>query len=272
MTEEKTVKDLVVFLDMVGRTIIAKKVEETDSTLKVENPAVVNIVPQHVMDPNTGKPAVDPNTGQRYLDPNALSGLFGGMGVGTGAGAYDPYRMTGYGGGQVTAPDPYGGGDWERPEELSAAEVIESYRPTMEQNIAEGFAEAGNRLGQSGFGMSTSYAKALGDVERLARAQMNQRALEFGYDATKFDRDQELARQMAENAERFGAWQTHGGWGLGAQQFNVGNEMQRWALANQLGMQGNIAQNQYNLQNQQLKNQESQYQQQILASLLGGLF
>ena len=59
MTEEKVeknVKELVVFLDTIGRTIIAKKHEENDDKLIVENPAVVNIIPQQVQDPNTGQP------------------------------------------------------------------------------------------------------------------------------------------------------------------------------------------------------------------------
>jgi hypothetical protein len=53
-TEEPR-KDLVVFLDTIGRTIIAKRVGETNSTISVENPAVVNILPQQVPDPNTGQ-------------------------------------------------------------------------------------------------------------------------------------------------------------------------------------------------------------------------
>lgn len=54
MTEEKT-KNLVVFLDTIGRTIIAERIDENDISLRVQNPAVVNIVPQQVADPNTGQ-------------------------------------------------------------------------------------------------------------------------------------------------------------------------------------------------------------------------
>jgi hypothetical protein len=212
---------------------------------------------------------IDPITGMQSIDPGALMDAFGFNAGGGSATPYDPYQMTGFSPGQITPPDPYGGGDWSRPEELSAREVIESYRPTMEAEIGEGFAEAGNRLGQSGFGMSTSYAKALGDVERLARAQMNQRTLEYGYDATKFDRSQELARQMAENQEKYGGWQTHGGWQMGAQGQNVANEMQKWMLENQLGFQGHHAGQMFNLESQMM---DKQMQQQMLASLLGGMF
>ena len=54
MTESKT-KDLVVFLDTIGRTIIAERTKEDDNSLTVQNPAVVNIVPQNIPDPNTGQ-------------------------------------------------------------------------------------------------------------------------------------------------------------------------------------------------------------------------
>ena len=134
----------------------------------------------------------------------------------------------------------------------------------MEAEIGAGFAEAGNRLGQSGFAMSTPYATALGDVERLARAQMNQRGLEFQYDAGKFDAGNQMAAMMGENAERFGGWQQAGNWDMAAQQGNVGNAMQQWMLENQFGFQDQQAQNLYNQQNQQ--NQNS-----FLAQLLGGL-
>jgi hypothetical protein len=53
--DEKT-KDLVVFLDGIGRTIIAERNSEDDDNLRVSNPAVINIVPQQTVDPNTGEP------------------------------------------------------------------------------------------------------------------------------------------------------------------------------------------------------------------------
>jgi hypothetical protein len=206
--------------------------------------------------------STNPYTGQTYINPGALMGMFGGM-FGDGGG-YNPYEMTQFSGGQISAPGAYGGGDWGRPEALSAAETIEAYRPMMEEEIGQGFAQAGNRMGQSGMAMSTPYAEALGRVEDLARNKMNARALEYTYDATKFDRNQEMARQMAQNAEMFGGWQQQGAWDMAAQQGNVGNAMQQWMLENQLGFQGNQAQNQWNQQNQM-------NQQQWLAQLLGGL-
>jgi len=203
----------------------------------------------------------DPHTGMRAINPNSLMSLFGDLG---GSGEYSPYQMSEFGGGTITAPSAYGGGDWSSPHDLDAAGVIESYRPMMEENIKRGFADAAARAGRSGMAMSTPYTESLGRVEQLAQDQMNQRALEYGYDATKFDRNQALARQMAQNQEAFGAWQQAGNWDMGAQQGNVSNAMQRWMLENQLGFQGNQYENQWNQQNEQ-----NQYN--MLAALLGGL-
>ena len=55
MNDTNTTKPLIVFLDAIGRTIIAKQLKEDDSTITVENPAVVNISPQEVIDQTTGQ-------------------------------------------------------------------------------------------------------------------------------------------------------------------------------------------------------------------------
>lgn len=38
-------KDMIVFFDTVGRTIIAEKASETDASISVKNPVIVHIVP-----------------------------------------------------------------------------------------------------------------------------------------------------------------------------------------------------------------------------------
>jgi hypothetical protein len=55
MTDTKNGKDLIVFLDTIGRTIIAERLDEDDKILNVQNPAVVNIAPQQAVGPN-GEP------------------------------------------------------------------------------------------------------------------------------------------------------------------------------------------------------------------------
>ena len=205
----------------------------------------------------------DPFTGMKAIDPGAIKRMLEMMGGG--GGGYNSFTPSEYGGGDITAPAGYGGGNWDVAENVvNVHDVVEAYRPTMEANIGQGFAEARNRLGQSGFAMSTPYATALGDVERLARAQMNQRGLEFEYDAGKFDASNQMAAMMGQNAENFNAWQTGGGWDMDAQGQNAQNAFNQWMAQNQWASEDNQGQNQYN------QNQESQ-QQNWLMQLLGGM-
>jgi hypothetical protein len=198
--------------------------------------------------------------GNRMFDPNAMNQLGGG------GGGYNNFQASQFGGGGINAPGAYGGGDWDVARNVTNVnDVIESYRPTMEANIGEGFAEAGNRLGQSGFAMSTPYAQELGDVERLARGQMNQRGLEYQYNAGQFDASNEMAAMMAQNAEKFGGWQQSGNWDMAAQGQNEQNAFNEWMATNQWGFQDNQGQNQWNQQNQY-------NQQQMLMNLMGGMF
>ena len=206
----------------------------------------------------------DPITGMKSINPDAIKKLLASFGGG-GGGGYESYTPSEYGGAPITAPEAYGGGDWDVAKNVvNVHDVIESYRPTMEAEIAAGFANAGNRLGQSGFAMSTPYAGKLGEVEALARAKMNQRGLEFEYDAGKFDAGNQMATMMAKNAEALRAWETSGGWDMGAQSQNAQNAFNQWMAQNQWGFQDNQGQNAWN------QNQQNQ-QQQWLAALLGGL-
>jgi hypothetical protein len=215
--------------------------------------------------PFSGAVSWTDNMGNQMYDPSAMMNAFG-MGGGGSGGGYQSYSPSDFQGGQITAPGAYGGGNWDPSQNpTSLHDLIESYRPTMEAEIGAGFAEAGSRLGQSGFAMSTPYANELGDVERLARGQMNQRALEYQFGAGQFDRQQDLARQLAQNQEMYGGWQTQGGWDMQAQGQNAQNAFNEWMAQNQWGFQDNQGQNQYN------QNQEQQ-QQMMLMSLMGGMF
>lgn len=51
-------KNLVVFQDSVQRTIIGEQIEETDTTLVIKNPVVVNITPQYQNGQPTGQMAL----------------------------------------------------------------------------------------------------------------------------------------------------------------------------------------------------------------------
>jgi hypothetical protein len=54
MTTENTNKPLTVILDPIGRTILGVKVESNDSTIALENPVILHIVPAD----NQGKMSV----------------------------------------------------------------------------------------------------------------------------------------------------------------------------------------------------------------------
>ena len=206
----------------------------------------------------------DPGTGQKYINTGLLMDQFGNNG--NKGGGYENYQMTDYAGNPVNAPGAYGGGDWSVPDKINVADVIESYRPTMEAEIGAGFAEAGGRLGQSGWAMSTPYAQQLGDVERLARAQMNQRALEYQYQAAEQDAARQMERMMAENQEKFQSWAQSGNWDLQSQLANSSNALQQWMLENNIGSQDIWNQNNWN-QNQQ--SMDANNQQMLLQSILG---
>ena len=206
----------------------------------------------------------DPNTGNSMIDPKLLMSQFGFGGQGQGGG-YQSFDPSAFEGGQMQAPGAYGGGDWDVPKNVvNVHDVIQSYRPQMEAEIGAGFAQAGNRLGQSGFAMSTPYAQKLGEVEDLARNKMNQRGLEYEYNAGQFDAGNQMQAMMGKNAEQLAAWQQSGNWDMASQAQNLQNQMQQWMAQNQWGFQDNQGQNQWNQQQQQS-------QQSFLANLLGGL-
>ena len=93
---------------------------------------------------------------------------------------------------------------------------------------------------------------------------MNQRGLEFQYNAGQFDAGNQMRAMEGQNQELYSAWQQGGNWDMQAQQGNMGNAMQQWMMENQYGFADNQGQNQWNQQN-------DQNQQQMLAQLLGGL-
>ena len=216
--------------------------------------------------PFSGAVSWQDNQGNQFYDPSAMMSAFGMNQGGGGGGGYQSFSPSEYSGANITAPGAYSGGNWDPSQNpTSLHDVIESYRPTMEAEIGAGFAEAGSRLGQSGFAMSTPYANELGDVENLARGQMNQRALEYQFGAGQFDREQALARQMAQNAEQYNSWQQSGNWNMDAQGQNNQNDFNKWMAENQWGFQDNQGQNDYN------QNQQDQYLQ-MLMSMMGGMF
>jgi hypothetical protein len=162
-------------------------------------------------------------TGDKNINLAALQGLGGGFNEWEGGGYEDQ--------------DP-----WEQmmldPGNMIDTEgVIESYRPRMEEEIARGFANAGNRMGQSGFAMSTPYAEALGGVERSALDDFTNTAMRYKYDAAKSQKADEMQAGMFNIGKNYDAWAQGGQWGHEAGLADEQNRFGAWQTENQWNQQ-----------------------------------
>ena len=132
-------------------------------------------------------------------------------------------------------PDEYGGynyklpGNWDPsnydiPElKTSPWDVVESLRPLLNEQVSKGFGEAAQRFGASGGGggggllRGTPYARALGDVERGALADLNREVVTTQYDASKLQAQMEQAQRENALNRALEAWGQMGGWQMGNQ-------------------------------------------------------
>lgn len=211
----------------------------------------------------------DPTTGDVYMDPSFMMNQFdigGGVGnVGIGNLEYQGYE------GQYEGPAP-----WDQMMANAGAvtdtdAVIESYRPLMEEEIGRGFADAGARMGQSGFAMSTPYANELGQVERSALDDFTRTALGYKYGAAESQAGREMEAQLANAANNL-QMQT----ALSGQQHQGAMQNQLLDFYSQTGINDfNLAQGgmqlQADLANQQAGMQNNQFMQGIMAQLMGGM-
>jgi len=184
--------------------------------------------------------SIDPVTGQVRYDTSGLSGMFSGLG---GAG-FKPWE----GGGEYEAPAPWEQMMIDPGQMIDTGAVVESFRPRMQEEIARGFAEAGNRAGQSGFAMSTPYMERLGGVERKATNDMNNILAQYGYGAAEAQAARQMQAAQANAANNLAAWQTGGQWqhehGLADlnNQFGAWQAENNWNQNNQQFMQSLMAQ------------------------------
>jgi hypothetical protein len=209
------------------------------------------------IDPNTGIQMSNPWVGARTA--RSLMSMFG---MGGSGGGFDPqqYELTEYSGPQITAPGAYGGFNYDTiGSGVDPAEVIAAQEYRLQEAMEGDMARAGGRAGQSGFAMSTPYANQLGEAARKASQDRNAITMQYQYDAAQQQAQRDLAQQLQAAQQDFGGWQTQGGWDMSAQMANQNQALQQWMLQNQMGM-GNV-----DMQNQNM-------QQQMLASILGGLF
>ncbi len=194
---------------------------------------------------------------------------FGGPGNGWGGG--NP-EMRGYGGGEYEAPGKWGGGTFEAPQSsFDASQMVERMEPILQRQREQGFAEVGDRFGQSGFAMSTPYAQQLGDVERNLQENLAKEAwgVQANLDQQRANRD--LTAQQNEWNRRVGAWGQHGGWQNQGELAGMGQDMQQWQ------QQGNWDQQNANRdfagwqQQQQNNMQQQAMMQSLMPMLMGGM-
>jgi hypothetical protein len=175
-----------------------------------------------------------PQVAQPQVNWGQLAGMFGGSGP-----AMPKAPEWSY-----TAPEEYTPYEFETAGMVDPSGVMKSMDPYFQEQRERGFAEAAARMGPSSRGMtaSTPYSEALGGVARRSSEDINRIAAEYQYKAAEEAAARQLQQQLAQQQEKFGAWQT----GAGMQQQA---EMGR----NQFGL---------DLYGGQLQAQGQQYQQQ----------
>ena len=195
---------------------------------------------------------------------------FGWGGPGGGWGGGNP-EMRQFQGGDYQAPEKWGGGTFDAPQSsFDASQMVERMEPILQRQREQGFAEVGDRFGQSGFAMSTPYAQQLGDVERNLQENLAKEAwgVQAQLDQERANRD--LTAQQNEWNRRVGAWGQHGGWEHGGQLAGMGQDMAQWQ------QQGNWDQANANRdfagwqQQQQNNMQQQQMMQSLMPMLMGG--
>ena len=211
---------------------------------------------------------VDPTTGLRAIDPSmikSLMGQFGLSGSGSGGG-YQSFTPSEYTPAEINTPAAYGGFDYDTiGSGIDPGAVIAAQEYKLQEAMEGDMARAGGRLGQSGMAMSTPYANSLGESARKASQDRNALTMQYQYDAAQQQAARDLAQQLQAAQQDFGAWQQGGNWDMQSQMFGAQNAFDAWLAENTFGMQNNQGQNAWNANNQD-------FQQQLLASILGGLF
>jgi len=242
----------------------------------------------------------DPNTGMKAINPGKLEDLFGSFGLGgSGGGTANTYSAqtvtpSSFTAGpapdvSVAGPTAYGGFDWDAQEMIDPAAVIAAQEYKLQEAMANDFAQAGGRAGQSGFAMSTPYANALGEASRKAAQDRNAITLEYQFGAATDAAKRQLQQQLAQAQMEQAAWEAQQQMQMQANLANAMNALNLYGEQNKVGMfnaglgqeagmfNANAA-NQAGMFNAGAQNdfdlfglQQQQQQQNFIASLLGGL-
>ena len=218
-----------------------------------------------------GKQAIWKNpSGDLMMNPAAmnLGALGGGVAAGKGGWEFDPYQGGDYQSYGKWSPDM-----GAIPQStVDPRSVVEAQMPWINEQMMKGFAEAGARMGQSGFAGGTPYAEALGEVSRKAATDLNALNLQYQFAAAEAQAQREQEAQQAALNRQLAGWQTHGGWEHGAQMQDLAQQYGGWALGQELPMQYDLQNRQMDLQ-AQLANQNFQqsFLNNLFGSLMGGL-
>ena len=202
-----------------------------------------------------GTPFLTTQAGTRTINPDAMQGMFGTSGASGGVPA-------GYEGTAYQAPGEWGGYEFDV-SQLDPNKAIEAWEPYMEEQRGQGFAEAANRMGQSGMNASTPYSEALGGVARKSADDTARIAAEYQYRAQESMAQRDLQRQMAEQQAGLQAWGTQGGWQHQGQMGDQAQDFGAWQQEGNWQMEDNWQ----NAQNQQ---QQQNMMMQMLGSFMGG--
>ena len=147
--------------------------------------------------------------------------------------------------GRATTPgafqDPYKNYQLGELRSVDPEAAIAASKPRLEEEARRGFANVAGRFGAAGGGFAnTPYASALGTVQRNAQNDLNQTTQQYLYDASKFNRSNELAQQQLkaqmdsqEAGRALSSWGQSGNWDMEAQLDQLNRQFQEWAQTGQ---------------------------------------
>lgn len=218
-------------------------------------------------------------SGNRVINPGALFGAFGGSDVGINRGDSSPYQVTPFSGQGYQAGAAWNPNLVDSGQITDTTDVINSFKPQFEEQIGQGFADAGARMGKSGFAASTPYANELGQVERSALDDLSNVSHQYLYNAAESQANRDLQAQQQNSAQDLAAWQTQSGYGHQGQMADQDRDLAAWQGGQQMGLgawqagqQNDLGWGQLDMQAQLANQQQQSQQQQLMMQLMGGMF
>lgn len=218
--------------------------------------------------------SMDPQ-GNLNFNPGAMSGMFGAMGGGSAGGGYDfsDYpTFTPYQAGEIPTVGPYEVSDFAQ-QIVDTNNVINAAMPGIYEQQEKGFANAANRMGQSGMAMSTPYAEALGEVSRKSGNDIAALTEAYRYNASEALAGRRMEEELQQRQLEEQAWAQQQQLNMAAQMANQNNQYNAWNAqnqwnANQWGAQNTLGMENYWQGQEQQQNQQAMMAQ-IMAQIMG---